>query len=96
VAERARVTPPGEWILGHGWAQNDWPDLASGGDGFPTSALLDAVAPEQPVYLTAKSLHAGWVNGAAMRLAGISASTPDPTDGKILHDPAGVPTAILL
>jgi hypothetical protein len=96
VAERARVTPPGEWILGHGWAQNDWPDLGSDGDGFPTSAILDAVVPGQPVYLTAKSLHAGWVNGAAMRLAGISASTPDPTDGKILHDLAGVPIGILL
>jgi predicted amidohydrolase YtcJ len=96
VAQRARATAPGEWILGHGWAQNDWPDLADGGNGFPTSALLDAVAPEQPAYLTAKSLHAGWVNTAAMRLAGISASTPDPADGKILHDAAGVPTGILL
>lgn len=96
IAERARAAVPGEWILGHGWTQNDWPDLPAGGDDFPTSALLDAVAPGQPVYLTAKSLHAGWVNGNAMRLAGISASTPDPVDGKILRDVTGMPTGILL
>ena len=24
VAERARTTPKGEWILGRGWDQNDW------------------------------------------------------------------------
>jgi predicted amidohydrolase YtcJ len=96
VAARARQTPPGEWILGHGWAQNDWPDLPPEGEGFPTADLLDVIAPAHPVYLTAKSLHAGWVNSAAMRLAGISSSTPDPPDGKILHDKTGSASGILL
>jgi hypothetical protein len=96
VAARARETPAGEWILGHGWAQNDWPDLPPEGGGFPTADLLDVTAPGHPVYLTAKSLHAGWLNSAAMRLAGISSSTPDPPDGKIVHDAAGAPTGILL
>jgi predicted amidohydrolase YtcJ len=96
VAARVRATPPGEWVLGHGWAQNDWPDLPPEGDGFPTLDLLDVTAPNHPVYLTAKSLHAGWVNSAAMLLAGISSSTPDPPDGKILHDATGAPTGILL
>jgi predicted amidohydrolase YtcJ len=96
VAARARETPRGDWVLGHGWAQNDWPDLPPDGGGFPTADLLDVVAPAHPVYLTAKSLHAGWLNSAAMRLAGITSSTPDPPDGKIVHDAAGAPTGILL
>jgi len=96
VGERALATPPGQWILGHGWAQNDWPDLPSEGEGFPTAAELDAATSDHPVYLTAKSLHAGWINSAAMRLAGISSSTADPVDGRILHDAAGAPTGILL
>lgn len=90
VAERAARTAPGEWILGHGWQQNDW-------DGqFPTAAELDAIAPNQPVYLTAKSLHAAWANSTALRLAGISPGTPDPLNGKIIRDENGQPNGILL
>ncbi|HLE52091.1 MAG TPA: amidohydrolase [Anaerolineales bacterium] len=79
VAERARNTPRGGWILGHGWNQNDWPE------GFGTAADLDSIAPEHPVYLTAKSLHAAWANSAAFHLAGITAQTPDPDGGRLQH-----------
>jgi len=90
VAERAQTTPTGQWIRGHGWNQNVWPE------GFGSAADLDAFAPQHPVYLTAKSLHAAWANGAALRLAGITASTPDPEGGQIVRDGQGQPTGILL
>jgi predicted amidohydrolase YtcJ len=90
VAERARSSPRGEWILGHGWNQNDWTR------GFGTAADLDQVAPNHPVYLTSKSLHAAWVNSAALKIAGIHSTTPDPATGTIQRDPNGVPTGILL
>ncbi len=92
IAARVRVTPPGEWVLGHGWNQNNWPELNG---GWPSTAALDAVSPDHPVYLIAKSHHAGWANTAALRLAGISASTPDPEDGSIQRGPNGQPTGIL-
>lgn len=95
VAERARTTPKGEWILGHGWNQNDWQGPFSGGE-FPTAADLDAVAPHHPVFLTAKSLHCGWANSAALRAAGIDCTTPDPVDGSIRHNEHGDPDGILL
>jgi len=91
VAERARQTPEGEWIRGFGWTQDIWPDKA-----FPTAADLDRVAPNHPVYLQSKSIHAGWVNSLALRLAGIDASTPDPPGGAIMRDADGKPTGILL
>lgn len=90
VAERARSAPPGSWILGHGWNQNDWPE------GFGSAADLDAIAPHHPVYLTAKSLHAAWANSAALRLAGLSAQSPDPPGGRIQRDERGNPSGILL
>ena len=90
VAERVAKTPPGEWVLGHGWQQNDW------GGEFPGAADLDALAPENPVYLTAKSLHASWANSQALRLAGIGPGTADPVNGKILRDEHGQATGILL
>jgi predicted amidohydrolase YtcJ len=99
VAERARKSRPDEWILGHGWNQNLWaspPVGGTGGGSWPSAADLDAITPDIPIYLTAKSLHAGWVNRAALRLAGINAATSDPPKGKILRDGRGQPTGILL
>lgn len=90
VGERARTLKPGEWVLGHGWQQNDW-------DGeFPTATELDAVSPNNPVYLTAKSLHAAWANTSAMKLANVTNETPDPKDGAIQRDSDGKATGILL
>lgn len=106
VTQRVQTTEPGGWVLGHGWNQNPWNlssrlsgeglGVRSGGEGFPSIADLDAIAPNHPVYLTAKSLHAAWANSAALRLAGITASTPDPKDGKIQRDESGRATGILL
>ncbi len=94
VRERVGSSEPGAWVLGHGWNHNGWE--LSGAEGFPTAAQLDAITPQNPVYLTAKSLHAAWGNTAALRLAGIGADTPDPRDGRILRDPSGRPVGILL
>jgi predicted amidohydrolase YtcJ len=89
VAEKARASTPGEWIRGHGWNQNDWPE------GFGTVQDLDEAAPENPVFLTAKSLHAGWANSAALRAAGITRATADPAGGKIGRDANGMPDGLL-
>lgn len=90
VAQRTRSVVPGQWIRGHGWNQNLWPE------GFGSASDLDEVAPNHPVYLTAKSVHAAWANTAALRLAGITEHTPDPQGGKLLRDTNGQPTGILL
>jgi len=90
VAEQVRSSEPGKWILGHGWNQNSW-DC-----GFGSADDLDAVAPHNPVYLTAKSLHSAWVNTAALRVSGVSSTTPNPIDGVIQRDVHGNPIGILL
>ena len=90
VAGQAQRTPPGEWVLGRSWSQDRWPDRA-----FPTAAQLDALVPHHPVCLDAQSGHAAWVNSAALRLAGITADTPDPRGGRIGRDASGNPSGIL-
>lgn len=90
VAARAAEASPGTWITGHGWAQGLWSDSA-----FPTAADLDSVAPEHPVFLRAKSGHAAWVNGLALRIAGIDADTGDPAGGSIGRDATGEPNGVL-
>jgi len=91
VAERAQRTPPGEWIVGQGWSQAYWADSS-----FPTAADLDTVAPHHPVYLSAKSGHAAWVNSAALRAAGLTANTPDPPGASLHRDASGRLTGLLL
>lgn len=91
VRERVAQTAAGEWITGQGWAQDLWSDRA-----FPGKADLDAVAPNNPVYLSAKSGHAGWANSAALATAGITDATPDPEGGQIARDASGEVTGILL
>ncbi len=91
VADRVRNSRPGAWILGRGWTQAYWPDRA-----FPTAADLDSVAPDNPVYLSAKSGHAAWVNSQALKLAGVTSHTPDPPGSSIQRDVSGHPTGILL
>ncbi len=89
VKARSMDTPPGRWILGHGWNQNMW------NGAFGTTAELDAIAPLHPVFLTDASLHSAWVNSKALELAGIDSATPDPSGGIIQRDVRGNPTGIL-
>lgn len=89
VAARVNTAPPGEWIFGHGWNQNNW------AEGFGSTSLLDDIAPNNPVYLTHKSLHSAWVNSNALHLAGITRDTPNPAGGRIGHLANGEPDGIL-
>ena len=91
VRQRVQETAPGAWISGQGWSQDYWPQPL-----FPTAADLDTVAPANPVYLSAKSGHAAWVNSAALRRCGLHADTSDPPGGRIERDAQGQPTGILL
>jgi len=90
VRARAMQTPAGQWIQGGHWDKNLWP-----GQHFPTKASLDAAAPQHPVALWSKDGHLLWVNSLALQRAGISAATPQPENGAILHDSDGEPTGIL-
>ena len=90
VSNWAKKQEPGTWILGHGWNQNEWLE------GFGTTDDLDQITSEHPIFLTAKSLHVGWANSMALRIASISNNTEDPNDGVIQRDVLGEPTGILL
>ncbi len=91
LAEAPSTSFQGDWLIGKGWDQNGWP-----GKGFPGRAELDARFPRTPVYLTRVDHHAAWVNGEALRRAGITRETPDPAGGRILKDAKGEPTGVLV
>lgn len=89
IKNAAKGLPANVWIRGHGWNQNRWTS------GFGTAAQLDTVCGGHPAYLTAKSLHAAWVNSAALAMAGITTQTKDPHSGRIQRGKHGKPTGIL-
>ncbi|MFZ2015647.1 MAG: amidohydrolase [Nocardioides sp.] len=79
----------GPWILGGGWAMAAFPG------GTPTAAELDTVVPDRPAFLPNRDHHGAWVNTRALELAGITAESPDPPDGRIERFPDGSPTGTL-
>lgn len=89
---RQNPVAPGGWIVGQGWAFNQWHDPT-----LPTStAMLDEAFPDNPVILYSKCLHLAWANAAALRAAAIDADTPAPPGGEIARDPqTRRPTGIL-
>lgn len=89
VADHAAAHPDEGWLLGGGWSMEAFPG------GVPTADRLDAVVADRPVFLPNRDHHSGWVNTAALRLAGIDRTTPDPADGRIEHDADGRPTGAL-
>ena len=96
VARAVKQAQPGEWIIGRGWHQSKWASAPSPNvEGFPLHESLDKVSPNNPVLLTHASGHAAFVNGKALALAGVTASTPNPSGGEILKDAKGNPTGLL-
>src|SRR5690348_2081430 len=95
VAAAAREAKPGTWILGRGWHQAKWdPPPSPNVQGFPLHEALSKVSPNNPVWLTHASGHAGFANAKAMQMAGVTKSTPDPQGGQILKDANGSPTGL--
>ncbi|MFD9726468.1 amidohydrolase [Streptomyces sp. NPDC059072] len=85
----ADAHPDREWITGGGWSMESFEG------GLPTRQLLDSVVPDRPVFLANRDHHGAWANTRALELAGITAATPDPADGRIEREPDGTPSGML-
>jgi predicted amidohydrolase YtcJ len=90
IAERAKITPQGEWVQGGNWDETKWNP-----PNMPTKEMIDALTPDTPVFVSRYDGHMGLANSVALRLAGITAQTPDPPGGTIVHDAQGNPTGAL-
>jgi hypothetical protein len=70
--------PRTDWAVGFGWSHNAWEN-----SNLPTRESLDSAFPDTPVFMSSKCGHLAWVNSAALAIAGIDASSPDPAGGEI-------------
>ncbi|MFT7247642.1 MAG: putative amidohydrolase YtcJ [Arcticibacterium sp.] len=95
VEVAVKALNPGEWIVGRGWHQSKWSDLpATMVKGFQTHEALSAVSPDNPVFLSHASGHAGFANAKAMEMAGVSSRSEGVEGGEIMTYPDGRPTGI--
>jgi predicted amidohydrolase YtcJ len=92
VKARVDQAKPGEWVTGRGWIETHWQPPV-----FPTRWDLDKVAPDNPVILGRADGHGAVVNSAALKVAGVDKSTPNPFGGEISKDKqSGEPNGMLL
>lgn len=90
VADKVTALEDGAWLLGGGW------NHALSDGILPSRQMLDAVSPNNPVFLYDIDGHTVWANSKALELAGITADSEVPDGGEIVIDPAtGEPTGIL-
>jgi len=89
IASYATTHPDEAWIRGDGWSMSDFPG------GIPHRTDLDRVVPDRPVYLDSRDGHTAWVNSKALEMAGVTADTLDPDDGRIERDADGHPGGAL-
>jgi len=89
LTERIQSRPEEAWVVGRGWSYAAIPGR------LPNRTDLDAVSRDKPVFLVAYDGHTAWVNSNALELSGITAATPQPEFGEIVHDETGEPSGLL-
>ena len=82
--------PDEPWVRGGSYD----PSLAPG--GLFDARWLDAAVPDRPVFLESSDHHCAWVNSAALRLAGLDATTPDPPAASVPRRADGEPLGTLV
>lgn len=90
IAAFARALPNGDWIKEGDWDETKWIPAQ-----LPTRQMIDAVTPDNPVFVYRYDGHMALANSIALKLAGITAQTPDPPGGVIVRDAQGNPTGAL-
>jgi predicted amidohydrolase YtcJ len=90
VSDKVRTLKPGDWLVGQGWDEGKLKELR-----YVHAADLDVAAPDNPVWLVHTTGHYGVANHNALRLAKVTAATPNPAAGTIDRDAQGEPTGVL-
>ena len=81
----------GEWVIAYGWDPAILRNLEA-----PTLNELDQMAPENPLFIIAQTLHSGLANSLTLEAAGITKDTPDPEGGYFDKDENGELTGLIV
>jgi predicted amidohydrolase YtcJ len=90
LGEHAKRIPRGRWILGGDWDHEKWP-----GTPLPTKEMIDAVTPDNPVFVNRTDGHMALANSHALKLASVTKETVEVAGGLIVRAANGEPTGVL-
>jgi predicted amidohydrolase YtcJ len=90
IGEFAKKIGTDRWILGGGWDEQLWSPYA-----LPARQMIDAVTPDNPVFVSRLDTHMALANSVALKLAGVTRASSDPAGGTIVRDANGEPTGLL-
>lgn len=87
IGEYAQKQPKGAWITGGDWDHTLW------GGQLPARDWIDAVTPDNPVWINRLDGHMSLANTAAMRAAHVADDVKDVPGGEIVRE-HGRPTGV--
>jgi len=87
----ADQTPPGEWVI----SSRCWHETHLREGRLPTAQELDAASARHPIFVQ-RGGHVGVANAAALRMAGITATSADPVSGTVVRLGDRTPTGVLI
>ncbi len=90
IKDYAAKLPKGRWILGGKWDHENWVPA-----NLPTRQMIDAVTPDNPVFIDRLDGHMALANSLALRLAGVTKESKEVPGGQIVRDAAGEPMGVL-
>jgi predicted amidohydrolase YtcJ len=92
IHRKAVNTPPGTWLRG-----TNYNEFYLAEKRCPTRWDIDEAAPDHPVFISHRSLHACVLNSLALELAGIHRDTEEPPGARIERElDTGEPNGILV
>ncbi len=89
IAAFAKTQPAGAWIVDGNWDEQKWSPVE-----LPRHDWIDAVTPNNPVWVQRSDGHQILANALAMKLAGVDKNTKDVVGGTIVRDGDGNPTGV--
>jgi hypothetical protein len=90
IGECAKTLPRGVWIQNGNWDHESWPSKT-----LPTRQTIDALTPDNPVFVSRLDGQMALANTLALKTAGITRDTKDPEGRTIVRDARGEPTGVL-
>jgi predicted amidohydrolase YtcJ len=89
IAQFAEILEPGEWITGGDWDHELW------GGELPEKEWVDALTPDNPVFVSRLDGHMALANSLALQAGGVTAETADPPGGVVVRTSDGSPAGVL-
>lgn len=89
IKKFAETVPAGTWITGGNWDHENW------GGELPSHDWIDAVTPNNPVWINRLDGHMCLANTLALKAANVTNETKSPAGGTIVRDKKGKATGVL-